>query len=58
MQKLEKQDIKDIAYGCIATYVQNSFKKDELIRELANICVELMEEIDGINTDLSEEEDE
>lgn len=57
MQKLEKQDIKDIADGCIATYVQNSFTKDELIRELSNICVELMEEIDDINTD-SEEEDE
>lgn len=34
------------------------FTKDELIIELANICVKLMEEIDGINTDLSEEEDE
>lgn len=57
MPKLTKQDINDIADGCIATYVSNSFTKDELICELANICVELMEEIDDINTD-SEEEDE
>ena len=58
MPKLTKQDIQDIANGYTVKYVSNSFTKDELIRELANICVKLMEEIDGINTDLSEEEDE
>lgn len=57
MPKLTKQDIQDIANGYTVKYVSNSFTKDELIRELANICVELMEEIDDINTD-SEEEDE
>lgn len=57
MPKLTKQDIQDIANGYTVKYVLNSFTKDELIRELSNICVELMEEIDDINTD-SEEEDE
>lgn len=57
MSKLAKQDIQDIAHGYAVKYVSNSFTKDELIRELSNICVELMEEIDDINTD-SEEEDE
>ena len=57
MSKLTKQDIQDIANGYTIKYVSNSFTKDELIRELSNICVELMEEIDDINTD-SEEEDE
>lgn len=57
MPKLTKQDIQDIANGYTVKYVSNSFTKDELIRELSNICVELMEEIDDINTD-SEEEDE
>lgn len=57
MPKLTKQDIQDIANGYTIKYVSNSFTKDELIRELANICVKLMEEIDDINTD-SEEEDE
>lgn len=57
MPKLTKQDIQDIANGYTIKYVSNSFTKDELIRELSNICVELMEEIDDINTD-SEEEDE
>lgn len=57
MPKLTKQDIQDIANGYTVKYVSNSSTKDELIRELSNICVELMEEIDDINTD-SEEEDE
>ena len=57
MPKLTKQDIQDIANGYTVKYVSNSFTKDELIIELANICVKLMEEIDDINTD-SEEEDE
>ena len=57
MSKLTKQDIQDIANGYTIKYVLNSFTKDELIRELSNICVKLMEEIDDINTD-SEEEDE
>lgn len=57
MSKLTVQDIQDIANGYTIKYVLNSFTKDELIRELSNICVELMEEIDDINTD-SEEEDE
>ena len=57
MPKLTKQDIQDIANGYTVKYVLNSFTKDKLIIELSNICVELMEEIDDINTD-SEEEDE
>ena len=58
MPKLTKQEIQDIANGYTVKYVLNSFIKDELIRELANICVELMEEIDCINTDSEEEDDE
>lgn len=58
MPKLTKQEIQDIANGYTVKYVLNSFTKDELIHELANICVELMEEINDINTDLSEEEDD
>lgn len=54
MPKLTKQEIQDIANGYTVKYVLNSFTKDELIHELANICVELMEEINDINTDLSE----
>ena len=44
MSKLTKQDIQDIADGCTVKYVSNSFTKDELIIELAQLCLKAIDE--------------
>ena len=46
MSKLTKQDIQDIADGCTVKYVSNSFTKDELIIELAQLCILTSETIE------------
>lgn len=44
MPKLTKQDIQDIANGYTVKYVSNSFTKDELIIELAQLCLKAIDE--------------
>lgn len=46
MPKLEEQDIQDIANGYTVKYVSNSFTKDELIIELAQLCLQAIDELD------------
>ena len=48
MSKLTKQDIQDIADGCTVKYVSNSFTKDELIIELAQLCLKAIDEKEDI----------
>lgn len=59
MSKLTKQDIQDIADGYTIKYVSNSFTKDELIIELAQLCLKAIvekEEILSQPVELDEEE--
>lgn len=44
MPKLTKQDIQDIAHGYTVKYVSNSFTRDELIIELAKLCLQAIDE--------------
>ena len=44
MPKLTEQDIQDIANGYTVKYVSNSFTKDELIIELAKLCLQAIRE--------------
>lgn len=55
MQKLTKQDIQDIANGYTIKYVSNSFTKDELIIELAQLCLQAIDEKED-TAELDEEE--
>lgn len=48
MPKLTKQDIQDIANGYTVKYVSNSFTKDELIIELAQLCLQAIDEKEDI----------
>lgn len=48
MPKLTKQDIQDIANGYTVKYVSNSFTKDELIIELAKLCLQAIDEKEDI----------
>lgn len=48
MPKLTKQDIQDIANGYTIKYVSNSFTKDELIIELAQLCLQAIGEKEDI----------
>lgn len=57
MQKLTKQDIQDIANGYTVKYVSNSFTKDELIIELAQLCLKAIDEKEQILSQLDELED-
>lgn len=59
MPKLTKQDIQDIANGYTIKYVSNSFTKDELIIELAQLCLQAIDEKEDIllqPVELDEEE--
>ena len=59
MPKLTKQDIQDIANGYTIKYVSNSFTKDELIIELALLCLQAIDEKEDIlpqPAELDEEE--
>ena len=59
MSKLTKQDIQDIASGYTIKYVSNSFTKDELIIELAQLCLKAIDEKEDILSqpvELDEEE--
>lgn len=59
MSKLTKQDIQDMADGCTVKYVSNSFTKDELIIELAQLCLKAIDEKEEILSqpvELDEEE--
>lgn len=59
MPKLEEQDIQDIANGYTVKYVSNSFTKDELIIELAQLCLQAIDEKEDIlpqPAELDEEE--
>lgn len=59
MPKLTKQDIQDIANGYTVKYVSNSFTKDELIIELAKLCLQAIDEKEDIlpqPAELDEEE--
>ena len=59
MPKLTKQDIQDIANGYTIKYVSNSFTKDELIIELAQLCLQAIDEKEDILSqpvELDEEE--
>lgn len=59
MSKLTKQDIQDIANGYTVKYVSNSFTKDELIIELAKLCLKAIDEKEDIlsqSVELDEEE--
>lgn len=59
MPKLTKQDIQDIANGYTIKYVSNSFTKDELIIELAQLCLQAIDEKEDIlpqPAELDEEE--
>lgn len=59
MPKLTKQDIQDIANGYTIKYVSNSFTKDELIIELAQLCLQAIDEKEDIllqSVELDEEE--
>lgn len=59
MPKLTKQDIQDIANGYTIKYVSNSSTKDELIIELAQLCLQAIDEKEDIllqPVELDEEE--
>ena len=59
MPKLTKQDIQDIANGYTIKYVSNSFTKDELIIELAQLRLQAIDEKEDIlpqPAELDEEE--
>lgn len=57
MPKLEEQDIQDIANGYTVKYVSNSFTKDELIIELAKLCLQAICEKEELLSQLEELED-
>lgn len=54
MPKLTKQDIQDIAHGYTIKYVSNSFTKDELIIELAQLCLKVIDENEELLSQLDE----
>lgn len=54
MSKLTKQDIQDIANGYTVKYVSNSFTKDELIIELAKLCLQAIDEKEELLSQLDE----
>lgn len=54
MPKLEEQDIQDIANGYTVKYVSNSFTKDELIIELAKLCLQAICEKEKLLSQLDE----
>lgn len=54
MPKLEEQDIQDIANGYTVKYVSNSFTKDELIIELAKLCLQAIDEKEELLSQLDE----
>lgn len=56
MPKLTEQDIQDIANGYTVKYVSNSFTKDELIIELAKLCLQAIHEKEELLSQLDEEE--
>ena len=59
MSKLTKQDIQDIAHGYTVKYVSNSLTKDELIIELAKLCLQAIDEKEEIlsqSVEIDEEE--
>lgn len=58
MSKLTKQDIQDIANGYTVKYVSNSFTKDELIIELAKLCLQAIFEKEEILSQLDELDEE
>lgn len=58
MSKLTKQDIQDIANGYTIKYVSNSFTKDELIIELAQLCLKAIDEKEEILSQLVEDNEE
>lgn len=58
MPKLTKQDIQDIANGYTIKYVLNSFTKDELIIELAQLCLKAIDEKEEILSQPAELDEE
>ena len=58
MPKLEEQDIQDIANGYTVKYVSNSFTKDELIIELAKLCLQAIHEKEELLSQLDELDEE
>ena len=58
MSKLEEQDIQDIAHGYTVKYVSNSFTKDELIIELAQLCLKAIDEKEELLSQLDELDNE
>jgi hypothetical protein len=58
MSKLTKQDIQDIANGYTVKYVSNSFTKDELIIELAQLCLKAIDEKEELLSQLDELDEE
>lgn len=58
MPKLEEQDIQDIANGYTVKYVSNSFTKDELIIELAKLCLQAIREKEELLSQLDELDEE
>lgn len=58
MSKLTKQDIQDMADGCTVKYVSNSFTKDELIIELAQLCLQAIDEKEELLSQLDELDEE
>lgn len=58
MPKLTEQDIQDIANGYTVKYVSNSFTKDELIIELAKLCLQAICEKEELLSQLDELDEE
>lgn len=58
MPKLTKQDIQDIASGYTVRYVSNSFTRDELIIELAQLCLKAIDEKKELLSKLDEPDEE
>ena len=58
MLALNKSDIEDIANGYAVKYVSNSSTKDELIIELAKLCLQAIDEKEEILSQPVEDNEE